>query len=125
MKTQQVTLTQVSRSEKVSASDKPYTRLLLKCSEFGDRFLSGFGNASNANWKEGDKVEIQWEEVEKDGNKYLNFSTPKREDKMLADFNSLALKVGLMNTKLDKIIDHLSGENRLDRTSDGSDMPNF
>jgi len=110
MKTQKVTLTQVSRSEKTSASGKPYTRLLLKCSEFGDRFLSGFGNAGNAEWREGEQVEIQWEEVEKDGKKYLNFQTPKKEDILLREINAINFKLGTVQTMIDAIAKHLKIE---------------
>lgn len=54
-----------------------YTRLLLKTTEYGDKFISGFDNAATKAWKEGDKVEV---EVEQKG-EYLNFKVPKPEDK--------------------------------------------
>lgn len=69
----QVTITQVSRKERTAKSGKPYTSLGLKTNEHGDKWLSGFGNKDNADWKAGDTVEI---DVEQKG-EYLNFSTPK------------------------------------------------
>ena len=78
-----VTITSITRTPRVSAkTGKPYTSLSLKVQEYGDRFLSGFANKDNAMWKEGDKVEIEIKKVEKDGKEYLNFETPKKEDKV-------------------------------------------
>lgn len=66
-------LTSVQRYEKFAASGKPYTSLVIKTQSYGDKSLSGFGNAQNAMWKPGDEVDIT---VEQKG-AYLNFSMPK------------------------------------------------
>lgn len=68
----QVTIKAVSRREKTSSSGKPFTSVGLKTVEYGDKWLSGFGNKDNASWKEGDKVTIL---VEQKG-EYLNFTMP-------------------------------------------------
>ena len=70
----QISITGISRKEKVSTrTNKPFTSLGLKTQEYGDKWLSGFGNASNKDWKVGDTVEV---EIEQKG-EYLNFTTPK------------------------------------------------
>lgn len=71
-----LTLTKVYRSDKdkngkplVSKKDqKPYTKIAIKCQEYGERWLSGFGAKWNDYWNEGDIVEA---EVEENG-EYLN-----------------------------------------------------
>lgn len=57
---------------------KPYTRLSIKTKEHGEQWLSGFDSKDTAQWSEGQQVEIEVTEVEKDGKKYLNFVTPKK-----------------------------------------------
>lgn len=77
----EVTITKVFRKQEVSKkTNKPYTRLALKTKEHGERWLSGFGNKDNEHWQDGIKVSLEITEsdaVDKDGNKYLNFATPK------------------------------------------------
>jgi hypothetical protein len=68
-----LTLTYVGRFAKTSKAGKPYTSLSLKANEYGDRYISGFGSKENADWKEGDTVEV---DIETKGD-YLNFATPK------------------------------------------------
>lgn len=57
--------------ELVSSTGRPYTRVVVEDTQ--GRKMSGFGNASNESWKEGDEVEV---EIEQKG-EYLNFKTPK------------------------------------------------
>ena len=86
----EVKITQLHKSDKdkegkayVGKNGRPYTRLGLKTQEHGDKWLSGFGNQTNANWKIGDVVEIEVEEVAgKDGKQYLNFRMESQEDKI-------------------------------------------
>lgn len=75
-----LTLTQVFATNKdkngnqlTSKDGKPYTRMSIKANEYGDKWISGFKNKSNENWKSGDEVECI---VEQKG-EYLNFSLPK------------------------------------------------
>jgi len=74
-----LTLTFVNRIEKISQrTNKPFTSMSIKAQEYGDRYISGFGNKANENWKAGDVVEVdEVKEVEKDGKTYLNFEMPK------------------------------------------------
>ena len=69
-----ITITAISRKEKISTrTNKPFTSLGLKTQEHGEIWLSGFGNASNKDWKVGDTVDV---EIVQKG-EYLNFETPK------------------------------------------------
>lgn len=107
-----VTLTKVTRTERVSQkTGKPFTSLSIKTIEHGDKFLSGFGNKDNSDWREGSQVEIETTEVAKDGKVYLNFTTPKKEEKEGVDteriLNAIAgLKIELnsVSLKLDRVI---------------------
>jgi len=77
------TLTSVARyttkkdgSPLVTSKGRPYTSVRIKTADYGDKIISGFGNADNANWKAGDTVDI---EVKPNGD-YLNFEMPKKAD---------------------------------------------
>lgn len=79
METKQVTITSISRKEKTSAkSGKPFTSLGLKTQEYGDKWLSGFGNADNEGWKTGDKVDVVVTEKVTDTGTFYNFETPRK-----------------------------------------------
>lgn len=74
---QKITITSISRNEKTSKDGKKkYISLGLRCAEYGERWINGFGNKDNQDWKEGDEVSIDIKEVEVNGKKYLNFETP-------------------------------------------------
>ncbi len=84
MKTYHITF--IGRETKVSPkTNKPYERISLKVSEYGNRFLSGFGSQVTQNWKMGDDVELTVSEVAnpKGGMSYLNFEYAKPDS--LAD----------------------------------------
>lgn len=72
----QISITAVSRKERTSKKGRPFISLGLKCSEYGERWLSGFGNEANKDWKKGDKVNIEVE----DTGEYLNFKMPEAEE---------------------------------------------
>jgi len=89
-----VTITRISRKDKVSKAGKPFVSLGIKCEEYGDKWLSGFGRKDNANWKEGDTVEIEVKQV----GEYLNFEMPNKEAQAVGAaesrvMNALTLKV--------------------------------
>lgn len=78
---EKVKLTNVFRADKDKSGNpyttkdgRTYTRVSIKTEKHGDKWLSGFGNQDNINWKAGDEVEI---EVKTNG-AYLNFETPKK-----------------------------------------------
>lgn len=86
-----ITLTAVYHNDKdrdgkpyvAQKTGKPYTKCNIKCAEYGDKYLSGFGNALTKTWNVGDTVEI---EIEQKG-EYLNFSVPKKQEGGLSDLD--------------------------------------
>lgn len=110
METKKITLTQVNRyttkkdgSTLMGSNGKPYTSVRIKCAEFGEQFLSGFGNKENAAWKSGDQVEVLVEKKEVGGKEYFNFSIPKKEEKMADEMNQLVTKVARLRFQMDII----------------------
>ena len=76
----ELTITKINRTQRTSAkTNKPFTSVGIQTVEHGSKWLSGFGNALNASWKEGDKIDVIVEEgkPDKNGDPYLNFSMPK------------------------------------------------
>ena len=78
---EKLTLTYVGRFPKKSKEGKDYTSISVKCREYGDKYLSGFGNAWNEKWKDGDVVEVDVTKkpaIDKEGKatEYINFSKP-------------------------------------------------
>lgn len=101
-----ITLTKIYTTNKdkagnqlMSKNNKPYTRMSIKCSEHGDKLISGFQNQQNQNWKEGDKVEV----IIKENGQYLNFETPKKDDRVIEMLSEILTKIGTMNAKMDVI----------------------
>src|SRR3990167_5838430 len=69
----QIHITKTFREQKTSKAGKPYTSLRIKTQEHGDKWISGFGNAGNAEWDSGTEADVNI--VEK--GEYLNFEMPK------------------------------------------------
>lgn len=110
-------ITYVNRTQRTSKAGKPYTSLSLKVESRGDKFINGFGNASNEGWKVGDSVDILIEEK----GEYLNF-TPANSKK--AEEITLKHTLTGIEIKLGQIYSYLQ-VNLPKRTSDGKLMPNF
>ena len=70
-----------------------YTRLLIKAEDYGNQWISGFANKQNYNWKVGDLVNIEIQEVQKDGQTYLNFRTQDRIDLLEARIATLEIQI--------------------------------
>ena len=74
----ELTITQVFREQKTSQrTGKPFESLRIKTAEYGDTWLSGFGNAQNKDWQEGTKVMVTVEEKQVGDRTFYNFSMPK------------------------------------------------
>ena len=76
-----VTITKIYRSTQdkngkplTTKDGRNYERVSIKTREHGEKWISGFGNAGNANWREGDTVEVFIEEK----GEYLNFKQPDK-----------------------------------------------
>lgn len=104
---QKITLTRVYVSDKDKngipfvgkTTGKPYKKLALKATEYGDKWLSGFQNKDNENWKEGDVVDV----IIKQNGEYLNFETPKAEDKLASRISALEVQVMNLTNSVAKL----------------------
>ena|SRR3990167_6470447 len=105
-----LTLNQLTRFDKDKEGNplktrdgRPYTRLLIRAKEYGDKPISGFDSIQTQGWREGDTVEV---EVEQKG-EYLNFKLPNKQDligKQLEEINGRLVK---MNIGIQQILSHL------------------
>lgn len=122
-------LTYINRKQMTSASNKPYTSLSIKATQYGDKYLSGFGNKANENWKVGDEVEIaEVKEVQKGEKTYLNFEMPKVDNRgggvNPKTIEEIANGILSANMKLDKIIAHLAKQApKAPAVISGTDIP--
>ena len=101
-----LTLTSIQRYNKDKEGNplktkdgRPYTRLVIRCKEYGDKMLSGFDSIQTQSWREGDNVEC---EVEQKG-EYLNFKIPNKQDligKSLEEIKNILTKHTLMLTQI-------------------------
>lgn len=76
---EEVTIVRIARNKKTGQKG-PYTSVGIQTAEYPDKWINGYGNDWNATWVEGDSVKLVIDEVEKNGNKYLNFTNIKKED---------------------------------------------
>ena len=103
--TTKLTITKIHRSNKdkegkelIGKNGRPYTRVGIKTMQYGEKWLSGFENRQNANWKEGDSVEVI---VEQKG-EYLNFRTisiDERVDELEKRMNNVERVAGVVKPK--------------------------
>lgn len=107
---EKVTLTKIYTTDKdkqdnplKSKDGKPYTRMSIKTQEHGDKWISGFQNSVNKNWKEGDEVEV----TIKQNGEYLNFETPKKDDKVVEMLSQVLTRLGAMNAKIDYLAEKI------------------
>lgn len=103
------------------ANGRPYTRMSIKCEQYGEKWISGFQNASNKDWKEGDEVEI----VLKQNGEYLNFETLKKDDKLVDMLSQLLTKVGKIDAKIDLIADGMNLKGKLEDKYGKSSEPDY
>ena len=119
-----VTITRISKKEKVSAKGKPFTSLGLQTQEHGDKWLSGFDGKETRNWKIGDTVEI---EVEQNG-EYLNFTVPKLPqgyNLVNEDIVFIKITLGRIVAKLEAIEEVLEMKPKPDSYPKFTGEPNF
>lgn len=113
---------------------RPYTRMSLKVESKGDKYISGFGNAGNAAWGVGDDVEITIVEApmkDKNGVPYLNFTQPKKEDKIDEKLEMILNRFVGIQLQLNTIIAHLVPQKKTQEVNndfeypenDGADLP--
>ena len=86
---------------------KPYVRVVFKCEKYGDKYVSGFENEGNINWKIGDEVEVMIEAV----GEYLNFKMPN-SNVSRNEFDALVARVKSLEG--DTIISEETPEDEID-----------
>ena len=103
---QKVTLTNIQKyttnkdgTPLMGKNGKPYTRVQIRCAEYAERALSGFGGKETDNWQIGNSVEI----TVKENGQYLNFEVPKVADKLDMKYEELANKVTGITMRLNAI----------------------
>ena len=102
-----VTLTRVFTTDKnkdgtplvAKATGKPYSKMSIKCVEHGDKWLGGFKNRENENWKEGDQVDI----IVKQNGDFLNYEVPKAEDKLAMRVSAVEVEVMQLRNAVAKL----------------------
>lgn len=99
---EKLTITGIWRNDRTSAGGKAYVSVSIKTREYGDKYVSGFGNAWNQNWKVGDTVEVDVTKkpgVDKAGKptEYMNFSRP--DPLALVTKTLMALSVDIIDIK--------------------------
>lgn len=92
---------------------RPYTRINIQTKEYGDKWMSGFQGKENESWKEGDIVEI----IKKQNGEYLNFDTPKKDDKVVEMLSELLTKVGRLNANIEYLKDKLIPQEKQDTSA--------
>lgn len=94
----------------VTKNGKPYTRLLINTDKYGEQPLSGFANSETDSWKEGDSVEVKVEKVNVNGREFLNFSTPRKEDKLQGEITSVRKEQMLQRNTIAKLVEIIQKE---------------
>lgn len=106
---QSLKLTSVIRKDKngnpftVKTQNGVVEKLLIKTAEYGDKLLSGFANRENADWKDGQVIEVEITKKpgkDKNGNvvEYLNFSKPDK----FAEVTKAIMNLNVRMTKLEE-----------------------
>lgn len=98
---EKITITKLYRSDKskdgkpfVTKDGRPYSKISIKTREHGEVWLSGFESHWNANWREGQEVELETETViGKDGKEYMNYKKPDPLATLVGELASLTKRV--------------------------------
>ena len=124
-----LTLTYVDRKERTSKAGKPFTSISIKAKEYADKYLSGFGNAQNKDWKVGDTVQVEAvTSKESNGKTYLNFEMPKKANgtsggMTLSQAEELLIRVAKIQYIVERIMDYVRPDDG--KTSAGTKVPDF
>lgn len=105
---EKITLTGVWRNDRTSAAGKPFVSVSVKCREYGDKYLSGFGSAWNQAWKAGDEVDVDIVKkpgTDKNGKpvEYLNFSKPDPIVDLTKHYMALATRMAKVEQQLKEL----------------------
>lgn len=109
----------------MSKAGKPYTKCNIQTQQHGERYLSGFGNKTNENWKAGDEVEIK---ITQNG-EWLNYETPKAEDLQKNEIELLKTKLWALTHRVDEMAEYFkvkfgkAEQAKVEQKSDTLDYP--
>lgn len=113
-----VKLTNIFTKERMSAkTGKPFTSMSIKTEQHGDKWLSGFKGKENEHWRQGDEVDIIFEQK----GEYLNFSVPKSSGGNAAEIERRLSELEKKSIELEKKI--ASFGNNFTAAADGEDVP--
>ena len=116
----------IEKIVKTAPANYGKTRVAFTAKGKGETVYSGFFESVPP---VGHVLEGEVEVVEKDGKTYYNFNFPKRQNDLRTELIALEGKFRMelepIRIDLQRIIKHLSGEDRLDLTSDGEPLPDF
>ena len=102
---------------------RDYTRVNIQVVQHGATWMSGFGSNTNANWKEGDEVELIIDTKKVGDKEYLNFKEPKKLDAVDEKLEKILNKLTQMNLILNSIREHTVPSKQGSVPSDGIDYP--
>jgi hypothetical protein len=106
----------------------------IQTAEFGDVWINNKFMPFHPERWEGTVQELEIYDEDFNGKTYKKFKLPPQNQTSQAapeptqpaqGWGKVELSIANLHRKVDSIIDHLSGDRRLDATSDGSPMPNF
>ena len=107
---QKLTITRIFTTDKdkngnplISKNNKPYTRMSIQTKEHGEKWLSGFKNQTSGAWQVGQEVEV----IVKENGQYLNFETPKMEDKVDMNMEKVLNNLTRIHLLVNAIYEHV------------------
>ena len=84
-----LTITKITRTQKISKSNKNYVSIGLQTKEYPNQWINGFGNKSNEYWKEGDVIAVKLIEDEWNGKKQLKFEQINEHEEVMDMLNKI------------------------------------
>ncbi len=124
-----LTITKIGEPKDVQTRYGKKQKSWIMAKEYGENFLSYWVNGYSKDWGVGKEVEVERvDERDYQGKKYYDVIIPRldreansaRITQLLSELNT---RTGLINNKIDRIIDHLSGKDKFGHTSDGNPVP--
>jgi len=113
-----LTITQMGQPKTIQTKFGSKEKSYLKCVEFGDKYVNFWVGPQTADWAIGKKVEVAEVKIEPyNGKDYYNIVLPKKDDAIKSELAALQHfitgQTARVEKKLDQIIRHLGGEERI------------
>lgn len=110
---QTIHITRIYRGEQETKNGK-LPKIGIKCTEYGDKWLSSFDVRGTEEWKDGDAVTVSIEE----NGKYVNFRQIKKEDSAVAVETTIAERVKWLENRVGDIEKYLKVKQEKDALED-------